>query len=76
MITYKRLKQESMGSCCRKCLNMKYQLQLEREDCLYCYYPYECEECKEVKNIVQDIRYISRWKLLGGRKMNDESKKL
>lgn len=69
MITCKRVKRESLGRCCRECLNEKYHLRLKREDCIYLYYPYKCRKCGRMKNIVQDIRWISRWKLVRGREV-------
>lgn len=48
---------------CRACLNKKYHIDLQPENCLYAIYPAECSHCKEVKNIVQEIRFPARMRI-------------
>ncbi|MGN0465791.1 MAG: hypothetical protein ACI4F9_05490 [Lachnospiraceae bacterium] len=70
----RRLRKEDFGELCRKCINEKYHINLQPEDCYYCIYKYECSQCKKVKNIVFDIGFLSRWKLyIHSSKREDES---
>ncbi len=61
---YTTLKQAMLGKCCRECLNRVYHLKLERQDCLYIRYPGKCMYCGDIKNIVEDIRWSGRIKLI------------
>lgn len=68
MITMACLRAEAFGTLCRRCINEKYQIQLERKDCIYMHYSYQCMSCKEVSHIVTGITLSARWKLLAGKK--------
>lgn len=59
---------KSIGNSCRSCINKKYHVKLERKDCIYEYYPRMCPECNKVKNIVKDINFWSKIKLMFKRK--------
>ena len=60
---YETFKSEALGRQCRRCINQKYELQLEQEDCEYWSYPACCDCCGEVRNIVIDVDLFSRWKI-------------
>ena len=65
MITHRYFKEKIAGKMCRNCINEKMKGHLYPKDCYYDYYPGECVECREIdKNIVADIRFIKRYKLL------------
>ncbi|MDY5577525.1 MAG: hypothetical protein SPF70_08705 [Lachnospiraceae bacterium] len=67
-MNYQYLKRNNLGNYCRSCLNKMYHLNLETKDCVYMEYKYECRKCKTVQNIVLDIKKMSRYKLLFGRR--------
>lgn len=56
---YQRVK-DSLGHICRACLNEKFSIQLQPEDCVYTMYPSVCYRCGEVKNIVENISFSKR----------------
>ena len=60
---YKNLKDNAFSFLCRKCINEKYGLDLESDDCYYQHYPYICTACGEVKNIVTDVSSAVKFKL-------------
>ena len=49
---------------CRSCLNRKYRIALEREDCVYEIYPHRCMRCGKVRSIVVDLRLKAKIRLM------------
>ncbi|NCB91398.1 MAG: hypothetical protein EOM40_02320 [Clostridia bacterium] len=49
---------------CRECVNKNLHLDLRNEDCIYLRFPYVCESCKKTGNIVKDIRWWKKYKLI------------
>lgn len=43
-------------SSCRRCINEKYGIELEREDCIYHTFVQPCVMCKEMSHIVIGLR--------------------
>lgn len=65
MITYTYFKEHIVGKYCRNCINEKTKGHLYPRDCIYAYYPSECMGCGEMdKNIIIDVRFKNRYKLL------------
>lgn len=60
---YRTIKR-SMNDICRSCLNEELHIDLEPVDCYYLMYPQMCRRCGEMKNIVTDIRWRKRIRLL------------
>lgn len=53
------------GGICRRCLNRVCHVNLERTDCVYGNpYPMCCPRCGEMHNIVTDLRFTGRIKLM------------
>lgn len=65
MVTKKRLRKD-LDRICRACLNDKYSLRLEPQDCYYKQYPYlcTCQTCGNARHIVSRLRWTANLKLL------------
>ena len=63
MFDPKRIKSRYGVMICRRCLNEKYKIHLVPEDCIY-EYRHICPRCEEVHNIVSDLRFSGKRKML------------
>lgn len=55
---------------CRKCINKELGINLQKEDCCYMMYPNQCQGCKQVGNIVDQLHWRARCKLLFAKSKN------
>ncbi|MBP3634679.1 MAG: hypothetical protein J6J43_08925 [Oscillospiraceae bacterium] len=70
---YSELKQTSLMSKCRSCINGQYRMKLIPQDLAYLPYQGECRSCGKMSNIVAGVRPASRWKVwLGVSKENSQ----
>ena len=72
MLSLRKIAMLSRACWCRRCINMKYGLELMPYDCIYQHFPAVCPQCGEVRNIVADLPLKSR--LLVYFKMRDIKK--
>ncbi len=68
MVRYRNFQHEALNRSCRECINISYNLRLQSKDCVYYHIPGKCPICGQMKNIVMDIRFTSRGKLLFGKR--------
>lgn len=61
---YSEFRKNIVNRYCRKCINEKLSFNLQKNDCIYGIYKNKCQQCKEMRNIVDDIKFSSRYKLL------------
>lgn len=61
---YSEFRKNIVNRYCRKCINEKLSFNLQKNDCIYGMYKNKCQSCKEMRNIVDDIKFSSRYKLL------------
>lgn len=52
------------GGQCRRCINERYDLNLQPYDCRYMIYASPCTGCGELSNIVEGVRFTGFFKLL------------
>lgn len=52
---------------CRRCINEKYGLKLQRQDCTYWIYPVECPACTQLSSIVTGLTPSGRRRLFWSR---------
>lgn len=69
---YQTLKDTVLGTTCRRCINQKYGLFLQTADCQYLPFLSRCSECGKTRNIVRDLRFSGRWRLLNPFKNGQE----
>ena len=62
-MNYRDIKYTAFGRWCRRCINEEFGLELESKDCLYMNYPCTCARCQKMQNIVEDVAFLSRWKI-------------
>lgn len=60
---YGVLRKKALGHTCRRCINEKYHLKLERKNCMYARRPGMCTRCRQARNIVIGVRPLSRWRV-------------
>ncbi len=64
MVSMNRIRKELGQQVCRRCINQKYKVNLEPQDCDYYIYPAECSVCKQASNIVTGLRASGKLKML------------
>lgn len=60
MMLFRQVEMLSRACWCRRCINVKYGLDLIPPDCIYQHFPAICPQCGEVRNIVADLPFRSR----------------
>ena len=63
MLTLEPVKKRFGDYICRRCLNKRYFVNLNKEDCRYGYYAI-CPSCKEPRNIVVALEASGKIKML------------
>ena len=63
MFNPNKIKERYGALICRRCLNKKYKVHLIPDDCIY-EYRYVCPRCREMHNIVSDLRFSGKMKML------------
>lgn len=61
---------------CRQCINETLAIHLQREDCCYSMYQNKCHRCGDLKNIVEDLRWNAKYKVLLAKSEDEESMQL
>jgi len=57
---------------CRRCINDILSINVEKEDCYYAMYPNQCQKCGQMRNIVEDLRWSAKYKILFAKNKLDE----
>lgn len=57
---------------CRSCINKKYHVKLKRPNCIYYPYQSKCPSCGKMRNIVSDLRFSGKLKMLFGKRPEDD----
>ena len=60
---YGTLRKKALGRTCRRCINQKYRLNLDRRDCVYVKRPGICKNCRHSSHIVKGVRLLSLWRV-------------
>lgn len=61
---YSIFKKHMLNRYCRSCINKKCSIHLKQENCIYAVYQNKCQQCGEMKNIVEDLRWNAKGKIL------------
>ena len=65
MISIKQIQRLYGQNVCRHCINKLTGARLERRDCVYDTYQRVCPSCELMQNIVMDLRFSGKLKLMG-----------
>lgn len=65
-------KMQMSNRYCRNCISEMLRIDLEKEDCVYAMYPNPCQKCGQMRNIVDDLHWLARCKVLFAKEVPTE----